>query len=164
MGDTARPAWMLPPIETLTELPIERIALQLSRLNRYAGSVQWSVCQHSLLVRHLCRDCDAKTQLWALLHDAHECWTGDIRKPVKDRLRASFDVIEHDYDWHIWRMIGFIPDSGVCKLVDKADKEACRLEMKYLQAYGGLCEYRGFTTNNSEREFLEMYETLKGKI
>jgi 5'-deoxynucleotidase YfbR-like HD superfamily hydrolase len=127
-----RPEWMLPPIEDLTELPIGQIACQLSRLNRYAGAVEFSVLRHSMLVRHLVRNQSLRCQLWALLHDAHECWTGDALKPAKEIAGLAWSNLEAQYQSHVMRLADCYPDQHELQMVEDADKEACRLEMDHL--------------------------------
>jgi hypothetical protein len=127
-----RPEWMLPPIEELTELPIGQIACQLSRLNRYAGAVEFSVLRHSMLVRHLVRNQSLRCQLWALLHDVHECWTGDALKPAKEIAGLAWSNLEALYQRHVMRLADCYPDQHELQMVDDADKEACRLEMEHL--------------------------------
>lgn len=127
-----RPDWMLPPIEELTELPISKIASQLSWLNRYAGAVEFSVLRHSMLVRHLVQNYSLRCQLWALLHDVHECWTGDALKPAKEVAGLAWLNLEALYQSHVMRLADCFPDEHELKLVDDADKEACRLEMRWL--------------------------------
>ena len=57
----------------------------LAKLPRYNGRTGWlwSVAAHSLLVEHLAPP-DLKG--WALLHDAHEAFLGDITTPVVELL------------------------------------------------------------------------------
>lgn len=125
-----RPSWLLKPIEEYDELPLEQIALQLSRLNRYAGAVEWSVLQHSLLVWDLCKNQSATAQAWALLHDAAECWIGDALLPAKQVAGLAWSNLEDTYNGHIQRLAGIEPDQHELMIVADADKEACRLEMQ----------------------------------
>jgi hypothetical protein len=131
---------MLPDIFQLTEFPAEQIARQLGKLCRYAGATPdwWSVARHSLLVAALAPD-DPEHRLAALLHDVHECWTGDILRPMTAMLigstrRAIEDAQKH-IDEHVYAMIGFDPCPAVLTAVAKADDEACRLEMLLLQPH-----------------------------
>lgn len=126
-----RPSWLLKPIEEYTELPLEQIALQLSRLNRYAGAVEWSVLQHSLLVWDLCKNQSATAQAWALLHDAAECWIGDALSPAKQVAGLAWSNLEDTYNGHIQRLAGIKPDQHELMMVADADKEACRIEMEW---------------------------------
>lgn len=127
-----RPSWLLKPIEEYDELPLEQIALQLSRLNRYAGAVEWSVLQHSLLVWDLVKTESATCQAWALLHDAAECWIGDALLPAKQVAGLAWSNLEETYDGHIQRLAGISVGQYEWQMVRDADKEACRLEMEML--------------------------------
>ncbi|PZO64583.1 MAG: hypothetical protein DI498_10870 [Paracoccus denitrificans] len=55
----------------------------LARLNRFSGrtSETWSVAAHSVLVERLC---PPELGPWALLHDAHETFLGDVTSPAVD--------------------------------------------------------------------------------
>ena len=56
----------------------------LERIGRFGGQHPTaSVLMHSLEVWWMCRHESQQTQLWALMHDAHEAVTGDIPRPVK---------------------------------------------------------------------------------
>lgn len=67
---------------TLADVAAEAIAGALSKINRFNGRTQqpWSVAVHSLLVEAMCQDETLKG--WALLHDAHEAFLGDITTPA----------------------------------------------------------------------------------
>lgn len=73
---------------------VEDIAHALSRLSRFNGhTLRWTpltVAQHSVLVAELTSQItnDNQEQLYALLHDAHEAYIGDITYPVKRALLA----------------------------------------------------------------------------
>lgn len=70
------------------------IAEHLSRLCRFNGAVRpqhYSVAQHSVLASRLV---DPELAREALLHDAHEAYTGDITRPMKMLLNAySFGLV-----------------------------------------------------------------------
>lgn len=63
------------------------LAHALAGVNRFGGHLRcfYSVAQHSVLVAALLwqRTRDRRATLAALLHDAHEAYTGDIKQPVK---------------------------------------------------------------------------------
>lgn len=63
------------------------LAHALAGVNRFGGHlrVYYSVAQHSVLAAALLwqRTRDRRATLAALLHDAHEAYTGDIKAPVK---------------------------------------------------------------------------------
>lgn len=78
---------------------IREIAHSLAQINRYTGhaSRPYSVAEHSLLVCMLAKADGAPTELVlaTLMHDAHECITGDTSSPVKEALGAVW----HEFEW-----------------------------------------------------------------
>lgn len=68
-------------------LTAKRIGSTLAKINRFNGrtSVPWSVAAHSLVVEYLCPD---ELKPWALLHDAHEAFIGDITNTALDLICA----------------------------------------------------------------------------
>lgn len=60
----------------------EALGDALAKVNRFGGRTRkpWSVAAHSLLVEWLCPNAEFKA--WALLHDAHEAFLGDITNPA----------------------------------------------------------------------------------
>jgi hypothetical protein len=146
---------MLPEIGDLKEFPAEQIARQLGKLCRYAGATPdwWSVARHSLLVAALAPD-DPEHRLLSLVHDCHECWTGDILRPMTAML-GGFDVraicdVQRYLDEHLFALIGFDPCPAVLAAVAKADDEACRLEMLLLQPHYTPAEIRDALPNLRE--------------
>ena len=131
------PTWMLPAIDSIAEFPAQQIAKQLGALCRYAGATpdHYSVARHSLLVAALAPD-DPQHKMAALLHDAHECWTGDILRPVTRLLspfaREEVSDIQRDIDLHLYSLIGFDPCPATLLAVATADDKACMLEMQLL--------------------------------
>lgn len=159
-----RPSWMLKPIEEYEQLPLEQIALQLSRLNRYAGAVEWSVLQHSLLVWDLVKNQSATAQVWALLHDAAECWIGDALLPAKQVAGLAWSNLEDTYNGRIQRLAAIEPDQHELMMVADADKEACRLEIQWMESdeiFSPLWELKGA---NAEcvPYWLSLLDGLKG--
>jgi hypothetical protein len=73
-----------------SSISIDDIAWHLSRLPRFNGATRsdtiYNVAQHSVLVlnrvRQLAPDANVCLLLTALLHDAHEAYTGDVIKPM----------------------------------------------------------------------------------
>ena len=131
------PDWMLPDVYQLTIFPADQIARQLGKLCRFAGATpdHWSVARHSLLVAALAPD-DPWHRMAALLHDAHECWTGDILRPMTRLLvgvtRMEISNIQHDIDLHLYSLIDFKPSQLVLRNVAEADDIACELEIRLL--------------------------------
>ncbi|GBE49191.1 hypothetical protein BMS3Bbin13_00090 [bacterium BMS3Bbin13] len=77
-------------------LRLDDIAFSLCRISRYTGHTRepYSVGSHSMWVAQLCLRTteDPRTSLYALLHDAHEAYIGDIPTPVKN-LPGMRDVL-----------------------------------------------------------------------
>lgn len=73
--DLARP--------TADDICIEDIANALSKVGRFGGATSqlWTVAQHCCLCVDLV-DHNTAVARWALLHDAHEAYLGDITTPV----------------------------------------------------------------------------------
>lgn len=85
----------------LEEISLADIAHALARINRFVGHTGkgYSVGEHSLWawkIAALERPKDYLFQLHALLHDAHEAYTGDISHPMKMLLRrlGAGDALE----------------------------------------------------------------------
>lgn len=72
-----------------TDVSAEALADTLAKINRFNGRTPqpWSVASHSILVEQLCPHHDLKG--WALLHDAHEAFLGDITSPAVELLCVS---------------------------------------------------------------------------
>lgn len=79
----------------LEDVSIEDIAHSLSFQCRFNGHTKrfYSVAEHSLVLRDLVREesgiQNLNRRMAAMLHDAAECYLGDITKPVKERLFIS---------------------------------------------------------------------------
>lgn len=88
---------------------INDIALALSRQPRYNGHGRffYSVAQHSIYAAMLASK-DAK--IYALMHDAHEAYTGDIPGPLKELLGQRVLRVESKLENAIYRGLGINPD------------------------------------------------------
>ena len=82
------PFWTLQGVIDLAnlrhqDLAPEILSATLAKINRFNGRtpLPWSVAQHSVLVAHLV---PKNRQPWALLHDAHEAFIGDLTNPAVD--------------------------------------------------------------------------------
>lgn len=96
---TAREHWFSGPLATADNVPgVQEFTHSLSMINRYTGhtSRPYSVAEHSLLVYWLAVAAGADTtlQLAALMHDAHECITGDCTSPVKREIGQPWSAFE----------------------------------------------------------------------
>lgn len=82
----------VPLIGTMpAEIEFRDIAAHLARLCRFAGATvsHYSVAQHSVLTADLLAGHGPVTQLYGLLHDAHEYVFGDITTPVRNLIRSA---------------------------------------------------------------------------
>ena len=72
---------------TAADVRARDLAHALAGINRFDGHLRcyYSVAQHSVLAAALLwqRTRDRRAALAALLHDAHEAYTGDLKAPVK---------------------------------------------------------------------------------
>lgn len=71
------------------DIDLGDICYALSGIYRFTGHSRVSVAQHSVLVAGESRLEDPRARLYALLHDAHEAYMGDIATPVTNALESS---------------------------------------------------------------------------
>lgn len=82
------------------QVRIDDIAHHLAQINRYTGACSrpYSVAEHSLLVVEILeRDIGARNPtllLAGLLHDAHEAYTNDLSRPMKDVIGEAWRMEE----------------------------------------------------------------------
>jgi hypothetical protein len=158
---------------------IEDIAAHLAKLCRFNGACRtfYSVAQHSTLVLQILRDRGAApaTQLWGLLHDAHEYALGDMTRPVEAHVFVGqipfWRRLKADLDLSIMLACGLGAYSIDFNAVHKADEAALATEWRDLMP-GSLpanitaapVPHTVFPFENWEtaREvFLERYQTLR---
>lgn len=120
------------------QVSIPDIARSLSRIARYNGYTAtpeiYSVAMHSVLVFRIVRNTapnDYLAQLWALLHDAHEAYTGDITTPVQQALgphiRSQIVMLQDTIDRAILQRLE-IDVERVRPIVARADRQALATE------------------------------------
>jgi hypothetical protein len=152
-----RPSWLL-EWNQLQSLSSFSVAQYLSRINRYCGrSPQaYSVARHSRLVVHLLPDGAPLVQRkWALLHDAHEGFIGDIPRPLEVWMGEEFAFklrsLRARIDAHLFWLMGVFPTEQDLAAVALADHHACALEMALL----GKCDSTVFDAlpDNPEAAF-----------
>ena len=131
------PTWLLKPIEEYTEFPIDQVAGNLSRIYRYGGAIRWSVAAHSLMVADMVPD---EFRLHALLHDAHEAWTGDLCLPAKKRLGWDYERMEYGFIHEIKKILELSWSDKSWVAISNADKAAVIEEFKLNQADCNLLE------------------------
>jgi hypothetical protein len=85
----------------LDSISLLDVAHHLAKKDRFAGACNrlYSVAEHSLLVVELIEHefplASPSTLLAALMHDAHEAYTGDLTRPMKQLLGDAWNVVEH---------------------------------------------------------------------
>jgi len=106
----------------------------------------WSVASHSLMVAGLAHQDGQpmEVQRWALMHDFHEAYTGDIPSPLKRYVEGDVDGLggqtilsdlEEKLDEVICVALG-VPRPGpvVRAIVDRFDKEAYQMEVEMFRS------------------------------
>ena len=68
----------------------------------------------------------------ALVHDAHECWTGDLCRPAKQVTGSALDRLTRQYDDRLHTLLGLDLSIADRAIVDMADDAACKLELAWL--------------------------------
>ncbi len=126
----------------VAEIDIDDIYSALSSIKRYTGHSLFSVADHSCLVADLVEEAfpgNRHATIWALLHDAHEAYTGDISSPMKMALgkwaEERLAQIQCSLDWIIIRHLGI---EGALKMppyhrrrVKRCDEIATLIERNY---------------------------------
>lgn len=125
------------PAEGVSSIDIVDIARSLSRIIRFAGhsSAPISVAEHSCVVMEIvaAEGGSDRQQLYALLHDAHEAYTGDTTRPLKEFLQARYHVdlrsFETEVQTRIYTALGIpLPEPSELASIVKADHYALAVE------------------------------------
>lgn len=113
----------------------EELASVLNRIPRFGGTtdVPWSVLQHSCFVCDLVQEPELK--LYALLHDAHEAYTGfgDPARPWKERI-PELKQYELLLDKAIAERFGLDPEMFYRPEIKQADNLALVTEAHFLNS------------------------------
>lgn len=127
-----------------SQITAEDITTSLSRLPRFNGHTlpnkPWTVAQHSLLVEALLSpQTNKELQLAALLHDAHEAYTGDITSPLQHAITHlngynPIRDIQDSLDRTIATTFKFSPMLFNHPEIVRADFRALALEKTFLMA------------------------------
>ena len=125
---------------------IEDIAWSLSRISRFAGhtisKIPYTVGQHCIFVSTMIEDMIPNSDciLYGLLHDASECYIGDIPSPVKHlpQIKEQIDVIEDNIFRAILEHYDIAyPSSSEWRTVKQFDKRAQLIEaFNYMPSRG----------------------------
>lgn len=111
---------------------VEDVAHSLAYQCRFGGHVRrhYSVAQHSVLVALLVwqrSGRDANAALHGLLHDAHEAFTGDVKKPIKVLIEGlapgALGVLEDAIDAELFAWAGCERTAASRAHVKRADRE-----------------------------------------
>lgn len=119
-----------------SDVNIPLIALSLSRQCRFNGCTTrfYSVAEHCCRLATLAanRGHGAEVQLWALLHDAHEAYTGDVTRPLQRMLgnaaRDALAAAQDAWDEAICARLDFHPDVHTLQIVADLDDEMLAIE------------------------------------
>ncbi len=120
---------------------IGEIAGSLAQINRFCGHARrpYSVAEHSLLVAEIAREKYAASpaaQLAALMHDAHECITGDVSTPVKQAIGRHWSEFEEPHARLLRRQFGLASSFAAhATLVRACDLIALATERRDLLAW-----------------------------
>jgi hypothetical protein len=99
-------------MQAINQPSIEEIAHSLAQINRFTGHCRrpYSVAEHSLVVAAIAAHEGASpiAQLAALLHDAHEAYTGDVASPIKWALGNAWHTFEAEQEHQVHRAFGVI--------------------------------------------------------
>lgn len=151
------------------KITIEYIAARLTRIVRWAGH-EWdhpiTVAEHSLYVsRVLRRAYSPLIQIYGLLHDAVEAYTGDIVRPVKDLLLVN-DGYYQDLPYCHWeekllRRIYCalrIPHPSCFETTAVQNADRCVGGAEHYEIHNGCCSW---TIQDMSEEFIETYARLR---
>lgn len=132
-------------VSVLTPLPddvsIRDIAAHLAKIARFSGATAlfYSVAQHSVIVSQMFGN--AMEALYALLHDAHEAYLGDVTRPVKAGLFGEdqldrLAMLAERHDYAIRLAVGLNPElpAGLDPFIGHADMIALATERRDLLA------------------------------
>jgi hypothetical protein len=115
-----------------TDVDYVDLQVQLSRMCRYNGAIQWSVLQHLALCTHLAQPHGALVQGYAAAHDLHEAYIGDIAKPIirGTPLWEPWMKLEETWASHVHRQMGlnWPPPAQVRELVHAIDMRCLYIE------------------------------------
>lgn len=117
------------------DVRVEDIAHALARINRFNGHtrVSYSVAQHSVMVMDLLPD---ELKLFGLLHDASECYLGDVITPVKRLIRPFYEPLEEAVMLAVADAYGFTMGEREKAEVKVADMRLLATEVRDLTTAG----------------------------
>lgn len=119
------------------DISIKDIAAHLAKLCRFTGATTlfYSVAQHSVAVSEMFASPVEAT--YALLHDAHEAYVGDVSTPMKQALAAGghldrLGIMADRFDHAIRMAVGINPEIpyGLDTLIWHADRVQLATELR----------------------------------
>lgn len=121
------------PLDAGGRVSLIDIVVHLGRTRRFGGfgSQEWTVLHHSMLVALLWQAAGYPVEklVYALLHDAHEAYTGDIPRPVKRRMGTAVHDLEGHIDQSIRGRVGLhMPTEADRKYIKLCDAAALLIE------------------------------------
>ncbi len=147
------------------------ISISLNAQKRCLGRMDWTVAQHSLALARLLYKAghEVETVLFALLHDAHEAFTGDIPYPLVasmgDEFQDELEDLKFDIDRAIWKALGVYEyaEKADWEIIDLWDKEMFNAEFwafvpRDSSMHSGLRDFDKLTGGQSELAL----EAIKG--
>lgn len=125
-------------------VPNERdIAVAMCRITRYAGALWCPLAAHSIMVAEFAAMATSQDIVWshALLHDAHECVTGEVTRWWKP---SAMKNGERDLDVRILRYFGLEPyrHAELATAIKEADEKSLCAESTILELPGWKDFYR----------------------
>jgi 5'-deoxynucleotidase YfbR-like HD superfamily hydrolase len=127
------------------DVELSDIAHGLARVARWNGQTRgdypFSVAQHSVLVLEIFSaqqpNSDARSRLYALLHDAPEYVMGDIISPFKAAMGGNYKEVEDRLQGavNIHFALNAAPPLTLQRQIKKADKEAAYHEAVHLAGF-----------------------------
>lgn len=123
------------------DIALPDIAHALSLINRFNGHTvrPYSVAEHSLLVADIAERelgiTSPHVLLAALLHDAHEAYTGDMVTPMKQLLGAAWELEEARIERQVLKTFGLLTAyATAAEAIKRADLIALATERRDLIA------------------------------
>lgn len=119
---------------------LTEIAHSLAQINRFTGHCvrPYSVAEHSLLVCSIAdhHGADHTVQFAALMHDAHECITGDVASPIKQVLGKAWADFEAAQQLIVARHYGLVDINFIySKFLKSCDLTALATERRDLMPF-----------------------------
>lgn len=125
-----------------TQVTDEDLQVQLSRLCRYNGAVEFSVLQHLALCAMMAKPHGPVVAGYAAAHDLHEAYIGDLIGPLKlqPALRAAWKPIEDRWERHVHAQMGlpWPAQEQTAEIVKAIDIRALNVETVACEAHPNL--------------------------